>query len=73
MHDTVSGLARKYDFTYHDYNDDPRFADADFSDGDHLACAGARKFSLILSNDIAALPSAKSSTATASIPLKPRS
>lgn len=40
------------DIEYHDYLKDNRFAEDDFYDGDHLSDVGAKKFTLILKNEI---------------------
>jgi hypothetical protein len=41
---TLEGPRREFGTEWHDYSADPRFADRDFQDADHLGAEGAAKF-----------------------------
>lgn len=49
MYDIIHGYA---DIEYHDYLKDNRFVEDDFYDADHLSDVGAKKFTLILKEEI---------------------
>ncbi|MCH5347022.1 MAG: hypothetical protein J1E63_07920 [Muribaculaceae bacterium] len=49
----ADSLARRYDFTYLNMIDDPRFVESDFYDADHFNLLGAEKFTKILRDTIA--------------------
>lgn len=49
MYDIIHGYT---EIEYHDYLKDNRFVEDDFYDGDHLSDVGAKKFTLILNEEI---------------------
>ena len=52
MTDTINNLSKQNSAQYFNYFYDKRFGMADFLDNDHLNESGAKKFSIILKNDV---------------------
>lgn len=56
MYSLIAQMRREYDLPYYDYLKDTRFTSHDFYDGDHLSEFGAKKFSLLLQEEIFSNP-----------------
>lgn len=51
-HDVINTICNKYNCKYFDYFTDYRFNKRDFFDNDHLNFLGAKKFSMVINNEI---------------------
>lgn len=52
MYAVINELKKKYGLRYYDYSKDKRFGADDFYDSDHLSDVGAKKFTLILRDEL---------------------
>lgn len=52
MYAVIHGMQHEYALPYYDYLKDSRFVADDFYDSDHLSEVGAKKFSLLLKQEV---------------------
>jgi hypothetical protein len=50
--DVIRSMSEQNGIQYHNYTEDPRLAESDFFDCDHLNASGMAKFSVILKSEI---------------------
>jgi hypothetical protein len=50
--EAINSLCDRYQCSWHDYSEDPRFNERDYGDNEHLNYAGAEKFSLVINAEV---------------------